>query len=171
MTLVQSRDDKKAMQILESTTRKVGNRYETGLLWKSDDIVLPNNKVMAEKRLESLERRLNRDPDLKVAYEKTFLGDVDKGYARLLSNEELDTPVNNQCFLPQHPVLNPNKPGKVRRVFDGTAKYEGISLNDCLLTGPNLLNSLVGVLMRFREEPISLSADRGDVFTGVSAQV
>ena len=60
-------------------------------------------------------------------------------------------------YLPHHPVLN--KPGKTRVVFDCAAKHKGTSLNNQLLTGPDLTNSIVGVLMRFREERVALSAD------------
>ena len=52
-----------------------------------------------------------------------------------------------------------NKPGKTRVVFDCAAKHKGTSLNDQLLTGPDLTNSIVGVPMRFREEQVALSAD------------
>ena len=40
-----------------------------------------------------------------------------------------------------------------------SAKYRGSSLNDKLLQGPDLTNSLVGVLMRFRQESVALMAD------------
>ena len=33
-----------------------------------------------------------------------------------------------------------------------SARFDGISINDCLLQGPDLSNGLLGVLCRFREE-------------------
>lgn len=49
-------------------------------------------------------------------------------------------------YIPHHGVYHPRKPGKLRVVFNCSAKFCGISLNDTLLTGPDLINSLVGVL-------------------------
>ena len=54
-------------------------------------------------------------------------------------------------------MFNPNKPDKLRVVFDCAAVYHGTSLNDQL--GPDLTNSLVGVFLRFRENPVALMAD------------
>ena len=51
-----------------------------------------------------------------------------------------------------------NKPGKTRVVFDCAAKYGGTSLNAQLPTGPDLTNSIVGVLMRFPEKRVALLA-------------
>ncbi|XP_075247043.1 uncharacterized protein LOC142340354 [Convolutriloba macropyga] len=62
-------------------------------------------------------------------------------------------------YLPHHTVQNPNKPGKIRRVANAASKYRGQSLNSNLLTGPDLLNSLLGILLRFRENPVAILAD------------
>ena len=78
----------------------------------------------------------------------------EKGYARKLSPSEAQISTPKTWFLPHHPVLNPNKPGKVRVVFDAAAEVGKVSLNKTLITGPDLLNSLDGVLMRFRNERV-----------------
>ena len=50
-------------------------------------------------------------------------------------------------------------PNKMRIVFDASGEYDGISLNKALLTGLDLLNNLVGVLLRFRNHKIAIAAD------------
>ena len=59
--------------------------------------------------------------------------------------------------MPHHPVLSAHK--KLRVVFDAAAKFRGTSLNDQLVNGPDLLNSLVGVLLRFRSDQVAIMAD------------
>ena len=91
---------------------------------------------------------------------------MNKGYARKLIPEEESVPTPKRWFLPHHPVRNPNKPDKVRIriVMDAAAKHDGVSLNYKLLIGPDLLNSLVGVLLRFREQRVGLAADTEAMF-------
>ena len=51
------------------------------------------------------------------------------------------------------------KRGQIHVIFDSSAPYKGVSLNDVLLTGPDLNNTLLGVLMRSRKEPVAITAD------------
>ena len=53
-------------------------------------------------------------------------------------------------------MYHPNKPGKIRVVFDCSAEFDGGSLNKELLTGPDLINQVVEVLTRFRLGPKAL---------------
>lgn len=85
-----------------------------------------------------------------------------------LPEQELPEPTPRVWYLPHHPVLHPQKPGKVRRVSDAAAKYQGTSLNEHLSSGPDLLNSLVDILMRFRQELIAMSADIEAMFNQVA---
>ena len=64
-------------------------------------------------------------------------------------------------YLPRRPVVREDsRTTKVRPVFDASAKgYNGISLNDCLETGPNLLPNILGVLTRFRRWKFAVTAD------------
>lgn len=49
-------------------------------------------------------------------------------------------------------------------MFNSAAKYRGVSLNSCLLSGPDTNNKLRDVLTRFREEKISFVADIESMF-------
>lgn len=83
---------------------------------------------------------------------------LSKDYARKVTHQD-PGPLGTHWYLPHHPVFSPQKPGKVRVVFDCSAKYCNTSLNDQLLQGPDLTNSLVGVLSRFREDYVALMSD------------
>ena len=91
--------------------------------------------------------------------------DLEYGYIKKFTLEEAAKLVRHQWFLHHHPVVNPNKPGKIRRVSNGDATCGNTALNDQLLTGPDLLNSLIGILVRFREERIALCADIEAMFS------
>ena len=43
--------------------------------------------------------------------------------------------------------------------MDAKAKHNGLSLNDELLVGPDILNNPSGVSLQFREEPVVVVAD------------
>ena len=135
-----------------------------GLLWRDDNPVLPYNRPLAEARLQYLKRRFRRDPELEVKYRDVIQDCVDKGYARKLNKQEVAAVSNITWYIPHHPVTNPNKPGKVRVVFDAAARFNGTSLNEQLLQGPCLTNDLTGVLIRFREEEVAFSADIEGMF-------
>ena len=61
-------------------------------------------------------------------------------------------------------MTNPNKPGKIRVVLDAAATHEDTSLNDKLLKGPDLLNNLIGLLIRFRKGKYAVIADMEQMF-------
>ena len=68
------------------------------------------------------------------------------GHATKTKNENNTNNVVNY----HHGMININKPGKVRVLFDAGATYYSTSLHKSLLEGPDLLNNLVVVLTRFR---------------------
>ena len=89
-----------------------------------------------------------------------FIGNLlDKGHARKITSDEHETDEGKVWYLPHHGVYHPANPKKFRVVFDCSAKDQGISLNDKLLQGPDLTNTLIGVLTRFREEPVAFMCD------------
>ena len=151
-------EDKKALAIMERSVKLDQGHYQVALPWRQYPPFLPYNRPMAERRLQVLKRRFLQDEKLFESYKTTMEEYIAKGHARKVPCNEVHVDDKRPLwYLPHHPVLN--KPGKTRVVFDCAAKYGGTSLNDQLLTGPDLTNSIVGVLMRFREERVALLAD------------
>ena len=157
-------EDMRAVETLQRTTRLSDGRYETGLLWRNEDVRLPINRCEVERRMYSLKRRFSRDPDLEQRYRAVMKEYIDKGYARKLSPEEADHLCAKTWYLRHFPLINQNKPGKVRIVFDAAAEYNGTSLNKNLLQGPDSTNCLIGVLLRFRQENTGMVADMESMF-------
>ena len=88
---------------------------------------------------------------------------LDKELAEPVPVEDLAS--SKPCwYLPHFGVYHPQKPGKIRVVFDSAAETEGVSLNKLLLSGPDLTNSLLGVLLRFRQNPVAVTADIEQMF-------
>ena len=64
-----------------------------------------------------------------------------------------------QWYLPHHPVINPNKPEKIRRVCNAASRFCQVSLNEVLVPGPDFLSNLIGIFLRFRLFRVALTAD------------
>ena len=98
-------------------------------------------------------------------YQETIDIDLQKGFIVKVDYSHEDS--TGKWYLPHHPVTKINKPGKVRRVLNASSIYKRVSLNSNLLTGPDLLTNLTGIVMRFREDQIAISADIEAMFMQV----
>ncbi|CAK1580300.1 unnamed protein product [Parnassius mnemosyne] len=160
--------EKKAEDVLNNSTRQLEDGHiETALLWKKKDAEMPGNYETAIKRLVSIEKKLDRDENLKQKYNEHMNSLVQKGYAEIAP--KTNTP-GRTWYLPHFDVHNPIKPEKFRIVHDAAAKTKGVALNDFLLTGPDLLQSLPGVMMRFRRHNVAVSADIAEMFMQVKVR-
>ena len=79
-------------------------------------------------------------------------------------------PPESIWYLPHHPVTNSNKPGKLRRAANAASKFRVESLNSNLLTGPDLLENLVGILLRFRKNPVAVFSDIKGMFMQIDVR-
>ena len=165
----QSTDDHVWSQF-ESDIKKVEGRYAVGLPWRDGMAErLKPNRASAQKRLDSLTNRLNRDEDLMKSYSDFFKVMEEQGIVEEVPVEQIDSS-NPVYYMPHHPVVKESSTStKVRPVFDASAKgYNGFSLNDCVHTGPNLLPDLVALLIRFRRWKVALTADVVKAFLQVA---
>ena len=128
-----------------------------------DDIVLPLNYDQAYRRLINLKNKFVRNSEYFNEY-SAFMDDMlNKDYAELIPTDKIKPQLSRVWYLTHFSVRHKQK-NKLRIVFDCSLKYNGKSLNDFLLQGPDLTNSLLGVLLRFREGLYAFSADIQNMF-------
>ncbi|KAJ8369493.1 hypothetical protein SKAU_G00095210 [Synaphobranchus kaupii] len=117
---------------------------------------LPDNKQLATVRLNHLKRKLLKDGRHKEHYVKFMNEVIERGDTEEIKDHGIE---GERWYIPHHGVYHNKKSDKLRVVFDCSAKYQETSLNDHLLSGPDLTNNLTGVLIRFRQYPVALTCD------------
>ncbi|XP_053392388.1 uncharacterized protein LOC128555057 [Mercenaria mercenaria] len=158
--------EQKVLKESEKDMKVEDGRYEVKIPWKTDPSNIPNDYEMAVKRLQHTEKRLKKEPNIEIAYTETIENYVNKGYIHKVPQDETD-PVN-KWYFPHFPVVRLEKETtKVRIVFDASAKYNGVCLNDFIQTGPKLQNELFDVLLRFRKYDIALVCDISEMYLRV----
>ena len=125
---------------------------------------MPVNRSQAERRASCLKRKLSSDTKLRDDY-VVFLEEViSAGYPEKVPQNVLDRSDGKVWFIPHHSVYHNKKPDKICVVFNCSAQFHGTSLNNELFQGPDLTNSLVGVLIRFRQDPVAVVGDVQSMF-------
>lgn len=132
--------------------------YVINLSFKVKDNIMPNNRQQAQQRLALLARRFERDKNFHEEYVTFMSKIIQDGYSSLVSQDDLMKNDGRIWYLPHHSVYQPRK-NTLRVVFDCVARFKGTSLNERLLQSPNLTNTLVDVLIRFRQEEVVLMGD------------
>ncbi|XP_068203689.1 uncharacterized protein [Palaemon carinicauda] len=137
--------------------------------WIRDPNELPNNVVVAIARMRSTEKRLTN-----IGYKYTQLYNdqikdmLSRGVARKLSWKEMseyDGPIH---YIHHHEVLKESSTSTpVRIVFNSSADNKGHRLNDYWAKGPDLLNDLVGILLRFRQDNVAVIGDISKMYNAV----
>lgn len=155
--------DQRAWHLLKTTTSKVNDRFQTGLFWQDDEVQLPNNYQMALRRLENLQKKLFRNPELFAEYDDAILQYEVKGYARRLTEADVNVVSKRTWYLPHFGVENSYKK-KLRIVFDAAAEFKGKSLNQTLLSGPDLNQPMSKILYQFREGAVAVAGDIREMF-------
>ena len=137
-------------------------RYEMGLLWSSEKRPITNvqsSSIRVQRMTEKL------DPEEFQTYTDNIIKLKQDG---VVENSRSVPDEMNAFFLPHRGVY---RNSKLRIVFDGSAKDgNGVSLNEYLEPGENLLRRLVGVLLNFRTHPVACQADIQAAFHQVAVK-
>ncbi|TWW59189.1 hypothetical protein D4764_06G0007190 [Takifugu flavidus] len=90
---------------------------------------MPNNRAVAEQRALNMKKKLQRSFQTFKDDYVSFMNDmINKRYAKK----------------------------KIRVVFDCGTSYQGTTLNEQLLQGPDMTSSLIGILTRFRQDQVAI---------------
>ncbi|XP_068209143.1 uncharacterized protein [Palaemon carinicauda] len=140
-----SAEDRKWIEIIEKGVRTVGRSYDVLLPLRGNHGPLPETRDIALPRMHSLRKKIVKDGNY-AKQNSAFMTEMQqKGYAEQVTTAS----PGNVWYIPHFGVQHPDKPDKVRVVFDSASKVEGTLLNDLLLQGPDMMNSLLGVLVKF----------------------
>ena len=153
--------------MLEGTTKFTGDRYEVG-----NAVEWTRAKPTEQLQLSLRSALLTGAKIPKGHKPEKFVSTVNRYRCRKEIRKDIErvqvkSTFGKEWYLPHHPVLNPNKSDKVRRVYNAASKYKKVCLNDKLLAGPDLLHGLIGTIFRFRQGPIALTADIESLFLQV----
>ena len=117
--------------------------------------------------------KLRKKPELLREYDQIIKEQLFSGVVEEVPEKEIEQIESNNTqsrgtqhqdthYIPHHAVIRQNSvTTKLHVVYDGSekSKDQQYALNDCLETGPNYFPQLLDVLLRFRWNPIAISAD------------
>ncbi|XP_054265924.1 uncharacterized protein LOC128988558 [Macrosteles quadrilineatus] len=154
---------------IKTTTINEEGRYEVSLPWVDCHPPLPSNRELAEKRLSTVVKKLDGN-NLTEDYDSVFKQWLSDGIIEAVPSDDLN---NNFHYLPHRPVVKESSiTTRIRPVFDASAKTKfSPSLNDCIENGPNLIELIPSVMMRFREGKFGVIADIAKAFLQISLNV
>ena len=126
------------------------------------------NKLAVLGVMHSTMRKFDREPHRRQVYEQQLNDLLKKGFAREVTEDELVKWINNggKVYHISHQVaVNPSsKLTPVCVVFKSSQIYHGYSLNSSREVGPDVLNNLHGVLLRFRKDIVGGQGDVEKMF-------
>ena len=164
-TLQQERELAMIEKGLELQDGKWTARYP----WKKDPNDLPNNYSAALAMLKSTERRLKKNLNHAKLYNDQIEDMLNRGVARKITEDELKAYKGPVFYVSHHEVMKPESSSTTCRiVFNPSAKFLNHTLNDYWVKGPDLLNNMLGILLRFRENRVAVAGDVRKMYHSVN---
>ena len=146
-----------AYQTFLDSVQMIDQRYYVSLPWRPDHPPLLCNYLNASDRLSRLYRKLDKNPELYREYGIALDDFLSNSYV-----ESVETDLHDYGFyMPHRPAIKTSSTTyKVRPVFDASANgSNGVSLNQCLFTGPSLISDVFDILLRLRQWRYGLIGD------------
>lgn len=146
---------------MNSLTRETDGRFIASIPFKegkNGPEKLGSSKSLCLARFKQLEKRLERDNDLRIEYNQVMKEYLDLGHMKLVTNQPEYT---KKYYIPHHPVIKPDSlTTKTRVVFDASANTtNGKSLNETMYVGGKQQKDLMDILIKWRKNRIVFKAD------------
>ena len=164
--------EERELNLIEEGLTHEGDHWLARYPWIRSPNDLPNNKEAALRMLGSTEKRLQKNKPLLDTYKEQIQDMVQRGVARKLTQAEIENYDGPVYYLSHHEVLKPESTSTpCRIVFNSSAKFQGHSLNNYWAKGPDLMNNLLGILVRFREGPVAFVGDIRKMYHAIKISV
>ena len=136
------------MENFKQSINYCDSKYSVSLPWKLNHPPLPSNFYYAKARLNSILLNLRKNPVDLEFYNEIINNQLSSGFIEEVTDLNSSDKVH---YLAHRHVKKDSLTTPLRIVYDCSAKINGHpSLNDCLYAGPNLINDLISILIRFR---------------------
>ncbi|XP_071042674.1 uncharacterized protein [Parasteatoda tepidariorum] len=136
--------ESKTLEVSQNSSSKFGS-----------NIVLQNVNAIAEGPQNHFLKNL----ELFEEYKEVIQRQLKKKIIEKIGDDSKSSDVI--YYIPHHAVIRPeHTTTKLRFVYDASSKEkEELSLNDCLLDGPNFLPDLLKILLNFRKYRVVMTSD------------
>ena len=162
--------EQREMALIERNLELSPNGYWiAGYPWIKNPENLPDNRQYVLKLLKQTENRLQKNPEFERAYCDQINDMFSREVARKVTESELLEYRGPVHYIAHHAVYKPSsKTTPLRIVFNSSAQFKGHILNEYWAKGPNVfLNTLFGILIRFRENYVGFIGDVKKMYNSV----
>ena len=148
-TLVFSRKEQDELQMLETNVEIIDNKVHVSYPFIRSPNCLLDNRERAIQMATKMAARLEKKGQLDK-YSAELQKYIDRGVIVKISQDEKDSWKGPLNYIIHHGVEKDSATTPLRIVTNSSLKNGKYSLNDCLPKGPNSLNSMYDIMMRFR---------------------
>ncbi|KAK7879276.1 hypothetical protein WMY93_033942 [Mugilogobius chulae] len=159
---------KQGLTYVQADAHSDAPHWDTKYPWIADPTSLPNNRCGVEATFLRTERQLSKEPEWKTAYTAQVHEMLQRRAAVRLTEEMLSSWRGPVWYVSHLVAPNPHSvTTPVRLVWNSSQKFKGLSMNDILLKGPDVLNPIRAVLLRFRRGVYAALGDIKKMYNSV----
>ncbi|XP_071579730.1 uncharacterized protein [Temnothorax nylanderi] len=163
-----SEEDRRCKEIFAKTTyRDHSGRFVVLYPFASDPPTFVDSRSIAVSRLRALERRFKSNPEFRIGYNKFMQDYLDSGHMEVIRDP---FPSDGHIYyLPHHGVYKLDSTTtklRERAIVERHVTQRLVAIR-VVFSGPKLQQDLLAILIRFRAEPVALTADVKQMFRQV----